>query len=395
MQLKSKLKLDALLALAETGRHVCYCSSSPPPAPDPNPGIIANAQASEKVGLESVELGRQQLAWSKELSQAQLDLSRKVVDQQLGIGEENQKLAVEDRNRFRTTFGALEDRMVADAEAFDSQAQQEVAAGKANADVIQAYDKQRGMNRRALMSFGVDPTSGKALAEERRTGVTQAAVSAGAQNKARDDTRNLGWARKLDVTSLGRGLPAQASTSYGIALNAGNSAVANSNNTANSAIAGNDSARGWFNTGVGAFGAAGGLYNSEYQGRLNAWNSSNAAAANESAGFGQLIGTGITAASTFFSSKKLKDRKENVEDAEILEDVKTLPVDRWKYKKGVADEGEHIGPYAEDFADRFGGDGKGINVVDAIGVNLAATKALAKQVDKLEKKVGFGIGKRK
>lgn len=292
--LKKKTRFDVILSLAVAGRNICHCSDSPPPAPDPNPGLIASAQASERVGLESVELGRQQLAWSKELSTEQLDLSRKVVQQQLDIGEQNQALAVEDRDRFRTTFGALEDKMVADAQEYDTPAQQEVAAGKANADVIQAYDKQRGMSRRSLMSFGVDPGSGKALAEERRTGVTQAAVSAGAQNKARDDTKALGWARKLDVTSLGRGLPAQASTSYGIALNAGNSAVSNMNNTANSAIAGNDSARGWFNTGVGAYGTAGNIYGSEYQGRLGAWNSANASSAAESAGTGQLIGTAAT-----------------------------------------------------------------------------------------------------
>lgn len=295
MLLKSEIKFDSMLLRAEIGRAICFCSSSPPPAPDPNPGMIAGAQASEKVGLESVQLGREQLAWSKELGQKQLDLADKVVRQQMDIADQNQALAVEDRNRYRTTFGALEDQMVQDARNYDSLAQQELAAGKANADVIQAYDKERDMNRRTMMGFGIDPSSGKFAGEERRTGVLQAAAQAGAQNTARDNVRNMGWARKLDAVSLGRNLPANASTSYGIALNAGNSAVGNMNSTANSVTAGNDAARGWFSTGVGAYGTAGNIYNQDYQNRLSAWGTQVNAANQDAAGFGNLVGTGITA----------------------------------------------------------------------------------------------------
>ncbi|HWQ39164.1 MAG TPA: hypothetical protein VNM24_11260, partial [Burkholderiales bacterium] len=52
------------------------------------------------------------------------------------------------------------------------------------------------------------------------------------------------------------------------------------------------------------------------------------------------------------------------------------------------DQATHVGPYAEDFAKRFGvGDGKTISVIDAVGVTLAAVKGVAKKVDRLEAKV--------
>jgi hypothetical protein len=90
-----------------------------------------------------------------------------------------------------------------------------------------------------------------------------------------------------------------------------------------------------------------------------------------------------------------------VADGEVVKAIRTMPVDRWRYKPGaglaahkrasegkatiVPDAAEHVGPYAEDFQKRFGvGDGKTINVIDAIGVTFAAMKGLAKEVDKLK-----------
>ena len=69
--------------------------------------------------------------------------------------------------------------------------------------------------------------------------------------------------------------------------------------------------------------------------------------------------------------------------------MKTLPVDRWRYKEEVSpDQDTHIGPYAEDFKARFGvGDGKVIRYIDAIGVNFAAVKGLAEQVERLQSRV--------
>ena len=71
--------------------------------------------------------------------------------------------------------------------------------------------------------------------------------------------------------------------------------------------------------------------------------------------------------------------------------MKNLPVEKWKYKEGEGDGGEHIGPYAEDvqksMGDRVAPGGKVIDMISMMGVNLAATKALAKQVESLQSKM--------
>lgn len=85
-----------------------------------------------------------------------------------------------------------------------------------------------------------------------------------------------------------------------------------------------------------------------------------------------------------FSSKEFKEGDDAPES--ILEGVKALPVRTWQYKPemGLGTE-RHIGPYAEDWRDTFNsGDGTMIPVVDAIGVNLQATKELATEVDALK-----------
>ena len=71
--------------------------------------------------------------------------------------------------------------------------------------------------------------------------------------------------------------------------------------------------------------------------------------------------------------------------------MKDLPVESWKYKKGVADEGEHVGAYAEDvqksFGDKAAPGGKAIDMISMHGITLSAVKGLSKQVEKLENKV--------
>ncbi len=106
-------------------------------------------------------------------------------------------------------------------------------------------------------------------------------------------------------------------------------------------------------------------------------------------GLGSLLG-GIGSLKTAFgpaaaaSSIKFKDKTSTPSTAEILENVNQMSLDKWKYK-GI--DVEHIGPYAEQFQELFGvGDGKSINMVDAIGVLLGAVKELSMKVNKLEGK---------
>ncbi len=86
------------------------------------------------------------------------------------------------------------------------------------------------------------------------------------------------------------------------------------------------------------------------------------------------------------SSRQLKTAERAVDASWVLAGVAALPVDAWRYKPETGLEQQmHIGPYAEDFRAAFGvGDGVTISTTDAIGVCLAAIRALSQKVETLE-----------
>jgi hypothetical protein len=136
--------------------------------------------------------------------------------------------------------------------------------------------------------------------------------------------------------------------------------------------------------GYGASGDLAGLLGSNL---MNQGNMAYQGAANQNAASGSMWGNlaGLGTAALMFSSIGLKDKMNTPSTADILYNVRNLALDKWKYK-GINQE--FIGPYAEEFTERFGvGDGKTINLLDAIGVLLGAVKELDKKVAILEKGV--------
>lgn len=241
----------------------------PPDAPDPNPGLQAQAQASERVGLEMAQIARDTLAYNKE-RQGKMDaLSEKVVEQQLRIGDTQEAQSNDYANYMKETFRPVEKEIVRRAIEYSAPEEGDRMAGVARADVANQFDNQRGTLARDLSRYGFDPTRFAAI--NSTLAANEAAASAGAQTNARVQARTIGDAKLNDAAALGRNLPSNQATSAGIALTAGNSAVGNAATTENVSNAGNANARAWMQGGVGAIGQAGNLYGMEYGQRLSAY----------------------------------------------------------------------------------------------------------------------------
>lgn len=90
------------------------------------------------------------------------------------------------------------------------------------------------------------------------------------------------------------------------------------------------------------------------------------------------------------SDKNKKTKRKKVSGKLALSMINKMPVESWKYKKGVADEGEHIGPMAQDVQKAAGDEaapgGKMIDLVTLNGLNLAAVQHLDQRVKRLEKR---------
>jgi hypothetical protein len=94
-----------------------------------------------------------------------------------------------------------------------------------------------------------------------------------------------------------------------------------------------------------------------------------------------------SAAVPFLSSKEYKENKEEIKEDKALKAILNMPIEKWKYKKGIADESEHIGPYAEDFKKETGmGSGKEISVQDSIGLIMKSIQDLNAKIDNIKGK---------
>lgn len=101
------------------------------------------------------------------------------------------------------------------------------------------------------------------------------------------------------------------------------------------------------------------------------------------------IGTGVGIAAAPYtggaslalaSSRTFKKDIKEVNTKDIVGKLKKLKMYEWKYKDDP-EQKQHVGPMAEDFRRVFkrGGDGKSIDIVDAIGTSLAVNKALVEK----------------
>jgi len=190
--------------------------SSPPP-PDYGP----LAQASKESAEIMAGLGREQLDFSRQQYAEMAPLARRIADQQMASQDELMGMAREDRERYMTTFAPVEEGLVRRAQEFDTEAYREQLAGQAAADAARAFGATQAQTARGLGRMGVAPGSGAAMAQMNQNALGLASMRAGAMTGARQQAEQMGFARRLDVTGLGRNLPGASTAAYGAATQAG------------------------------------------------------------------------------------------------------------------------------------------------------------------------------
>lgn len=146
---------------------------------------------------------------AKQASAAESDETR-LRDRELALAEKQDARAEQLYRDYREIYQPREKALV--EEAFGDELSPARAEARATTDVRDALDTARGITTRDLQRRGVDPMSGNALALDRENTLDAARMEAGARTRAREGTRDKNFARQLDTLSLGRNLPAQASS---------------------------------------------------------------------------------------------------------------------------------------------------------------------------------------
>jgi hypothetical protein len=245
------------------------------PAADPNIGIAQNKLA------ELAE--RNQAYYNENFAPVILDQMRRQVDisgRQADLQEEGQRYemgrAKQYDSRYFDTQVPLEDQIIAKARQYNEADQQEQYAGRAGADVTQAFAQSRDGLQRTMARRGVGLGSGAGLSAMSRMGTEEALAKAGAMNQTREAARQLGWTRLGEAAALGRGLPGFGQASAGLSSGMGQQALS-AGGAGLSAAAG---ASGAYSANVGASGdlwnSVGGLGVNKYSADISAYNSQQA-----------------------------------------------------------------------------------------------------------------------
>ena len=145
-------------------------------------------------------------------------------------------------------------------------------------------------NKRQMMAYGIDPTSGKFQSANRQTGIMEAATSAAAQTKARDAATQLGWAKKMDAAALAQGQFSNQASSTGLALTAGSQALNAGQTTMGNASAMGSSMGGAYGGAMSGWGQVGQLGVQKYNADINAYNATTSANAANNSALGSTLG---------------------------------------------------------------------------------------------------------
>lgn len=239
---------------------------SPPKPPDLTP--LSNAQI--ELGRQANELAREQLGLSREqfdffratsleelgfareqatqmlgLQREALDISRRgaasmegLSDAQRALMEQARDYGARDRARWESTFIPLQDRFIADAQAYDTPERREMEAGRAVGEIQLQADAQRRQADARLSSMGLDPSQFRSGTIAATLGAQTAASGAQAANNTRRAVEDKGRALIADSIGLGMGLPAQATTSIGVASGAGANAAGAAGGAASTGMGG-------------------------------------------------------------------------------------------------------------------------------------------------------------
>jgi hypothetical protein len=303
----------------------------------PAPDYSAMAAATERGIATADRLGNRQMDFAQRQYEEMRPLAERVYGQQMQAQSEQMRQAKDYYDYQTRTFRPVEQGLVADAMNFDTDAYRNQLAAKASQDASQAFGLTQGMAAREATRRGVNPNSGAYAGLQNSSSLNQAAMRIGGMNNARAQAEQTGYARKLDVTGLGRGLAGASTAAYGSATSAGSSGI-------NTAMApGNQYSQAY---GQGAGYRMGGAQMG-ITGQSNILNAQSSAFNTGLNAQGEMYGAILGAGATYFSDRRLK---ENIEV--VGRDERTmLPLYEFDYIGGSGKR--YLGVMADDVEKKF------------------------------------------
>lgn len=223
-------------------------------------GQIAAAQANERVGMRALDINEKQFARQSALQDEFMDVIRQNQASDEEVKGLQSALMRDQQDRRENIFNPLEDKLVAEAENFDSADRMSSEMGKADAAVVKAYDRAVQAAGKDQLRLGVNPNSAKSQALRENGSLALATRAANASTAAGERTKAKGFAMRMDAAGLGRNL----ATNQTAAANSALAASQGQTSAFSSGISAGNQNMSTMNQGFGtasnAFTSAGNLY---------------------------------------------------------------------------------------------------------------------------------------
>jgi hypothetical protein len=281
----------------------------------------------------------------------------------------------------KTTFRPLEQRMVQEAQAYDTPERRQAAADAAVADVNSMVAAQRQATQMDLARSGVSPESMKSQALMASGDINATRVAAGAARDARRNVEATGYARMADAANMGRGLPSAQATAVQTGVNAGSAAVGSSGAGLQAGMSGAGLMQTGFGLGLQGQGQAGSIFG-------------NAASVQA-----QTRGQDLNFMSSIFGSymksdPNVKKNRKVIQPQASMEALRKTPIESWQYdpaKGGPADgDAVRTGPMADkvqqNMGDQVAPGGEMLNVASMLGVVANGLKDVDARLTKFEQR---------
>lgn len=265
-------------------------SAPPPPAP-PNYQPMADAS---KANAESYErIMREQLDWAKTQYADNKPYSDDFRNKAMATLDENTQNSRNQLARYESLYHPLEERVLQDANNWDSAGRKQQMRDRTAATVNQQFDAADAAATRDLEGFGVDPSSTRFAALNRGSKLARAAATASAADNSDMALDREGMQLRMGATQMGKGQNATALGWQQAGTAAGGAGINAGNATTSGAAGSLGNPMGWAGATNSAIGTWGNVVNQGYQNQLNAYTAGNAALAqnaNQSSGMGSIAG---------------------------------------------------------------------------------------------------------
>jgi len=265
-------------------------------------GAMPDYEPLAKAARDSAEimrgLGDRQLAFAQRQYAEQAPIARQVAAQQMAAQQQQMQQGQDYYDYMKSTYRPVEQGLVADARNFSTENYREQLARDAAAASAQAFGQNQAMASRAAAARGVNMNSGAGLAMQNQNALGLAAQRAQAMTGARTQAEQMGWARRMDVTGLGRNLAGASTAAYQGATGAGTSGI-------NTSMAAGNQFGNLYNQGVGTISSGLQMQNTALGNVLSNQTSRYSAGLQaEGEMYGAALGAGATA---YKSDRRLKE----------------------------------------------------------------------------------------